>query len=811
LIPDPLQEQPGMTSVQAIRLGVALAALLSLFGCGSSHSRFETYMASGHRFLAAGNLEKASVEFRNALQIEPRNVDAFYFNGQVAERRGNIREAVDYYQGAVDVQPTDDRARAALAKVYVLAGATQAALQVISPGLLNHPDNPDLLAARAAARHQLKDNGEAREDAERAVKLAPTNENAIAVLSALALRAGDEALAVSLVSGAVTKAPASIDLRRILASVYLATGQPVKAEEQMREVIALEPLEMTPRMQLAGHFVQAHELDEAQRVLEEAVRDLPHRDDVKLALVDFITTQRSREQAEKVLRGFIAREPDNGDLRLGLGMLLQRAGATEEALATYRDLIRSDGYGSKGLAARNRIAAIDIEQGRESEARALIGEVLSWSMRDDDALIMRANLALSHDDPTNAIADLRTVLHDQPHSVALQRSLARAYITKGEPAMAEEALRSAVADSPQDTAVRIELAQFFIQSDRATQAVTLLEEAVRNNPDSAPTHEALVRAYMADHQLSAARTAAEELERLLPGDAQGYYLAGLIAHDEKRLDDSERSLERALELQPGSLDILTSLTRFDLERGHGAAAIARLQRALGRDPANVQLLDLLGTTYRETNDLTRAADVLTKATTVDPRSWVVFSDLAKVRMAAGDTAAAIQVYRTAVKLAPTEPRPATELAVLYEKEGRIDAAVACYETLYKDPRARPIAANNMAMLLVTYRSDRASLDKARELTAGFDGSDNASFLDTLGWVRFKRREYRQAVIALERASDRAPESKVIRYHLGMAQLRNGEREHARTNLESALSGTGNFSGSDEARAALASLKGSRSG
>jgi Tfp pilus assembly protein PilF len=63
---------------------------------------------------------------------------------------------------------------------------------------------------------------------------------------------------------------------------------------------------------------------------------------------------------------------------------------------------------------------------------------------------------------------------------------------------------------------------------------------------------------------------------------------------------------------------------------------------------------------------------------------------------------------------------------------------------------------------------------------------------------------------LERAAERAPDSKVIRYHLGMAELQLGQPERARSNLESALAGSGSFSGSEEARTALASLK-ARSG
>jgi tetratricopeptide (TPR) repeat protein len=317
---------------------------------------------------------------------------------------------------------------------------------------------------------------------------------------------------------------------------------------------------------------------------------------------------------------------------------------------------------------------------------------------------------------------------------------------------------------------------------------------------------------MANRDLSAAGAEAENLKRLRPSSTEGYYLAGLIAHDDGRPDDSEKNLEHALELQPTSLDILTSLTRFSLDRGRDTAALARLRHAVERDPDNVQLLDLLGGTYLETRNPPLATEVLTRALKLDPRSWVVHRDLGRARLAASDTTAAIEEYKAAQKLAPTQPRVATELAGLYEKQGRVDEAISCYESLQQgDSAAKQLAANNIAMLLVSYKTDKASLERARALTVDFDRTDNASLLDTLGWVRFKRREYRDAVVALERATDRSPDSKVIRYHLGMAQLKLGEPEHARANLESALSGSGSFTGSEEARSALASLKTPRSG
>src|SRR5262249_40917599 len=122
-----------------------------------------------------------------------------------------------------------------------------------------------------------------------------------------------------------------------------------------------------------------------------------------------------------------------------------------------------------------------------------------------------------------------------------------------------------------------------------------------------------------------------------------------------------------------------------------------------------------------------------------------------------------------------------------------------------------LAANNLAMLLIEYKKDQASLDRARDLTASFASSKTAAYLDTHGWVRFKRGEFDQALPTLERAAAATPESSVVRFHLGMAQFKAGEREKAIENLEKAIAGNATFMGSEEARLTLAKLKGGGAG
>jgi tetratricopeptide (TPR) repeat protein len=595
----------------------------------------------------------------------------------------------------------------------------------------------------------------------------------------------------------------------MLADLYLKAGRSADAQEQMRQIIALQPQEWQPRLQFAIYLAHEHKFDDAQRVLQDAVKDLPKNTDAKLALVDFIATQRSQVKAQDELRGFIAAEPDNSALRFGLATLQQRAGAADQAVVTYKEIMRRDGTGADGLSARDRVAAVDVSAGHLDEAQQLIAEVLERNSRDHDALVLRADISLQRHRPADAIVDLREVLREQPKSTPILRMLARAYVAKSEPALAEETLRSALDSSPDDTGVKIELAQLLAQTERAAQAATLLEQTVNHGPDSPAARGELVKAYMAAANLPAARGAAEDLKTRYPQSPAGFFLAGMIAQQQGRLDDSERDLERALALRPGAVDVLAALAQTDFSRGAPASAIARVRAVVDHDPKNAQTLNLLGDLYFRDHDPEIAGELFARAAAVAPRWWLPYRNLALVKIATNDLDGAAVAYDAALKIVPDEPQLGVEMASLDEKRGRIDAAIARYGALLKtNSPLQQLAANNLAMLLVTYRTDRASLDRARDLTSQFTASQNGTLLDTQGWVSFKRGEYRDAVPQLEQALEHSPDSRVIRYHLGMAQLQLGQRDRARSNLEAALAGAGSFSGADEARIALASLKAS---
>jgi Flp pilus assembly protein TadD len=384
--------------------------------------------------------------------------------------------------------------------------------------------------------------------------------------------------------------------------------------------------------------------------------------------------------------------------------------------------------------------------------------------------------------------------------------LGRAYLANGQPELAQQALEAAVDMAPSDTSLRVELGQMLMQIQKPDQAIPVLEEAVRRAPTDATARTELVRAHLDKQDFRGAHAAAADLKLLDPKSATGFYLSGMAALGLNQPDDARTELEQALALQPKSVDVLAALGRLDVARGQRDRAVARVKTASDQDPANAALLNLLGELYAEGKNLPAATDALTRALQILPAWWVPHRNLALVKLAAKDVPGAIVEYQAAVKAAPGELRVVGELAQVYESQHRVDDAVALYEASYqKNPR--PAIANNLAALLVGYKTDRTSLDRARDLTAPFASSNDGTLLDTNGWVHFKRGEFTEAVAILARAADRSPDSKEIRYHLGMAELRAGQTERARTDLEAAVAGSAKYFGSDEARTALASLKG----
>jgi len=784
---------------------VAAIALL-IAGCGGAEERKARYLENGEKFFAERNYEKARVEFRNALQIDPNDAEAHYQVGRVSEKLNNARDAVGQYQAAIDGNPQHMQARAALARLYLLSGLPDKAMELVAPGLTQEPDNAQLLTARGAAKAQQGNVPGAFEDAEAAVKKAPDDEYAIALLASLYRQNARSDKAIDVVRAGLEKLPQSIDLHVVLADLELAQDHKPEAEAQLKKVIELQPKELAHRYRLARFYVMTKDVAAAERTMRETIATVPDNVEAKVALTELLATHHGVDKAEAELKKFAAQEKDGAAMRLALARFYEGHGKADQADTIYRSIVKDAGTKPDGLSARNRLATLLLQKNKVDEATALIAEVLKENPRDNDALILRGNIALSRNDAPAAIADLRTVLRDQPNAAGVMRALARAHLQNNELAIAEETLRSAAQANPADRAIRLELSQLLSQSGRPDQARPILEKLVSETPNDPVALESLFRVQAAAKDLTAARTTALSLKSVRPDLSIGSYLEGVVDEAEKKFDDAAAAYQKALDLQPSAAEPLTAIVRVDLARKQPAQAMARLDKIIKDQPKNAIALNLKGELLMSQKATDQSLAAFNDAIAVAPRWWVPYRGLALANLSVKRSDAAIEALERGLKSADGAGSLGTDLAALYERLGKTDDAIRTYEMLVTKDPSSVAAANNLAMLLVSYRNDQASLDRAQQLTSKLMNTNEPAILNTRGWVKFKRGEFRESLPLLQQAVDKSPDSAVMRYHLGMAQLRIGDRDAARQNLEAAVAANRTFVGVKEAQAALDELK-----
>jgi tetratricopeptide (TPR) repeat protein len=777
-----------------------------LMACGGAAARKAGYLTKGQAYLAAHDFEKARLEFRNALQLDPNDAEASFLAGEASERLGNLREAAQMFQTAIQANPKHLGARAQLAKIYVYAGAPDKAMETLEPGFAIAPDDADLLTARGSARLKQGDEPGARADAEKAVHIAPTNEDAVALLASIYSDVGESQQAIDLLSNALQTPGATLNLRLVLVQLYLGADQHVQAIQELQRVIAAEPRNLGYRFRLAQVLLLDKNVDAAESALRTAVAQVPDRAEAKLTLANFVATYRSYDVALAELRRLSAASPADYQLRLALAQFYTDHGKGADAEAVYRQIIKDDDTAPNGLTARTRLANALLDSNQRGAAAPLLAEVLKQNPRDNDALTARANLELAQGKADAAITDLRAVQRDQPNSIPLQRTLARAYLQNDDPTLAEETLRAAAQSSPDDADVVVDLAELLARTGRADQALLLLEKFTARQPGNLTALDALFYVQLARKDFAAARHTAQLVQATKRSEAEGDFLLGQAELADNKPEAARAAFERALSLSPTAIEAITALVRLDLTQQHADHALARLDKLIVQFPNNALVRNLKGEALANLKRTDVAIASFREAIALSPGWPAPYRSMAGAESAAGRNEDAIKTLQDGIKASSDSAQLTKELADLYERIGRTDAAIALYENLLKTDADSAAAANNLAMLLVTYHSDKPSLDRARSLSERFASSRNPAFIDTWGWVLYKRGEYADAVTALQKAVDKAAHAPVLLYHLAMAQLKSGARDSARSNLDQALKSGAAFTGSDEAKKTLDDLK-----
>ncbi|MES9993387.1 MAG: tetratricopeptide repeat protein [Candidatus Thiodiazotropha sp.] len=752
-----------------------------------------------------GNYTKARLEFKNVIQIDPKDANAYFMFGQIEEKEENWSKAYALFLRATELDPSHVGAQVHLGTLFALAGETDKALAAADIALQAEPKNASAMVLKGFAKAKAGEKDSAIESVLAAVESDPGNVDASSLLAALYADQGELERAIQIAKESLAQnkdRPASYLL---LARFYDRADRHDEVVRVLSDLIGSQPGDLQHRLHLATYFQKQGEKKQAIEVLEQAITDLPNDLEAKLALITLYKSQGAIDESLSLLQQYVSDTPEHTGLKLELAKLYMVAGRKQEAEKTLAAIIDQAGNAGDGLAAKTLQANALVKDGSIESAKRLLEEVLEVDPKFKDALLIRSGLALMADDADNGIADLRTLLREDPSNLKAHRLKARAHLKKGEIQLARESLEDAIKVRPEEAAANFELVQLLINTREFDDAIQVLEKMRRFAPDNVKVLQALALVYEKLGHWDEVESVAQVLVTKHPENPMGYYFRGISKLNRTMAASSIADFEKVLEFKPNSIEALVGLAKGHFALKKPDAALQRVEQVVETNPEHFAALNLKGEVHLSQKQWDLAEKAFNSAKAISPQWAVPYRNLVKLNVLKGNKDKVIGLLKEGFDKTG-DPVLGVDLANSYSQGGSNQDAIGIYEAILEKHPKHLLASNNLAMLLLKDETNQVGLDKALQLVEGFELSENPVILDTLGWVHVKRGEIDKALPILQRAAGKGTGLPDIDYHLGYAYYQKGQMESAKRHVSTAVTSEKPFESIEEAKILLSKMQ-----
>lgn len=423
-------------------------------------------------------------------------------------------------------------------------------------------------------------------------------------------------------------------------------------------------------------------------------------------------------------------------LVVGLLAAVVACGGPEEKKAGY--LAKAQGY---------------IQEGNFPKARVALRNVLKIDPKDAEAYYFFAEVEEKEKNWKNAFSNYQRVVELVPdHERALMK-----------------------------------LAKFYLEARATDKVLEMTEKVLAKTPGhvEAQTLNIAVQALKGDR--AGALLAAEGLGSRNPTDPDAATLLATLYLAQNRLADVEPVMQRAVEANPGNLQLLDSFASalIRLEKHDRAEEV--LKRIIEAEPKVLDRRLRLAGFYDERREYEKAEAILREVIGLDSENEQRYLALAKFQYARKGMSEGEAALVGARKSLPKSSAIRFALGELYQLNKQPEKARTVYEEARDEFRGKPAALEAMVKLAaidwMTGKQEEAEKQLAEVLKENPSASD-ALFLR--GKIALQRGNGKDAIQDLRSVVKDQPDSAEVHALLGRAYLMTSETGLARESLEHAV-------------------------
>jgi putative PEP-CTERM system TPR-repeat lipoprotein len=799
---DKLRERPGMLTIRG-------DALMGLRKLDEARATFEaalkaepenaTALAGLARHAALSNdYDTASRLADEALAKDAKDLAALTFKAEMLRFLGKAQQAEAAYAEVLKLAPEDRNAHLERAFLFMSQGKYDEAQQELTAARKNGIVSTRLLYSQALLDFSRGKYEAARDGLQQVLKLTDKHLPSVLLAGANYLNMGNLELAEQNLSAYLELTPSDSYARKLLATTRIRARQPTAALEALGATLAdgegdPDLLQLAgeansmlrDHAKAAGYFEQAIRLDNKRPSLYMALGT------ARLALGDQARGISNLERAAAI-------DPRAVAPAIALAQARIAHGAPEKALQALQAL---EGDALKLALPHVLRGQALVALNKRKEARASLEQGLAADPRSFVAVAYLARLDIWEKNRPAAKQRLVDFVKKDEPSIDAMIALSQMAELAGNAEETRSWLARAVAEHPNDVAVALRLARYDARQGKAAQSVALLRKLQLTNPKDPALLQLLGAAEEAAGELAPALETMSKLAGVVPKSGLPHFRMAMIHLAQKLPDAAQRDLEKSLAVEPGYVPA-------NLFMGQQALAQRNFDRALGfartlqrLQPGTSGGYQLEGDVLLAQRKAVPAANFYAQALERERSGGILAKQVVALRIGnrADEADKLLAAWR---QRHPDEPVGAMLEAEALMAKRQYAAAVPVLEQVVKLLPGNALAWNNLALSYDQTKDKRAleTAERALKLAA-----EHPAVLDTVGWMRVGQGKVESGLPLLRKAAGLAPQAGEIRYHLGYALSKSGDKLQAKKELQLALASGNKFDQLDDARALLRQL------
>jgi len=524
-----------------------------------------------HAQFEANSVKPALRTAESAIQALPESARLAVMLGEICIRYGQAQKARHYLENASTLEPDNQQFKLLLAKASLAAEEPIGALAVLNgiPQSAGKPGEIQLLTGKA--KMLMGNYAEAETDLKAALQADPQNAAAIAAVAWLDQLKGRHDDALAALQKARDLNPRDPALAYQLAEVYFSLRKYEEAAQACESAIKLAPGYDPAYLLLGRTWVVRGKLDQAQTAIERAVSLRPDRALYHRELGMVLFKRGLAAKARKELDQAIALDPKAPQTYISRAELLATIGDRTKAIADLETAVALQPGSTDAYAALAPLYAAEGLSEKSAIVSARLKE-LKGAGQDSanfSAHVREAQAQLDGGHFAEALPHLEAAARLRPEDSPTLFNLGVAQLETGRTELAFQTLSGLAAREPSETATKSYLVRAAARLKNPEAVRTNLADLRKLAATDGPLHAQLAEWLFEDEGSEMAREQIEFALRLPLPPAQGarlHYLAGRLEHRRKEDTKAIQEFEKAIALNPDSVEALLELglARYEL-------------------------------------------------------------------------------------------------------------------------------------------------------------------------------------------------------------------------------------------------------